>query len=73
MYGLLVGWLVVNTVALPCDPSSQQRNFKNDMNTYYKLKLTTVRSVANSAMFVRNGVVQTTLPTHAVRTCVNVF
>jgi hypothetical protein len=38
------------------------------MNTYRNLKLTTVRSVASSAIFVKNGVVQTTLPTHALRT-----
>jgi len=43
------------------------------MNTYRNLKLTTVRSVASSAIFVRNGVVQTTLPTHALRTRGNVF
>jgi hypothetical protein len=43
------------------------------MITYRNLKLITVRSVASSAIFVRNGVVQTTLPTHAVRTCGNAF
>jgi len=43
------------------------------MNTYHKLKLTIVRSVASSAVFVRNDVVQNTLPIHAVCTCGNVF
>jgi hypothetical protein len=43
------------------------------MITYRNLKLISVRSIASSAIFVRYGVVQTTLPTHAVRTRGNVF
>ena len=46
---------------------------KNVTITYRNLKLTAVRSVDSSAIFVRNGVVQTTLPTHEVRTCGNIF
>jgi len=69
----LVGCLVVNKAVFPCNISSQQSNFKNVIITYRNLKLTTVRSVASSAIFVRNGVVQTTLTTHAVRTCGNIF
>jgi hypothetical protein len=66
------GLLVINTVVFPCKVS-QQSNFKNDMITYLHLKLISVRSVAINAIFMRYGVVQTTLPTHAVRTCGNVF
>jgi hypothetical protein len=66
-------WLVVNKVVFPCNVSPQQSKFKNDMNIYLNLKLITVRSVVISVLFVINGVVQTKLPTHAVRTCGNVL
>jgi hypothetical protein len=70
----MVCWLIgCKYSSVPCNVSSQQSNFKKDMNTYHKLKLTIVRSVAISAIFVRNDVVQTMLPIHAVRTCGNVF
>lgn len=63
----------MNKVVFPCNVSSQQSNFKNILITYRNLKLNTVRSVASSAIFVRNCVVQTTLPSHAVPTCGNIF
>lgn len=66
-------WLVVNKVVFPRKVSSKQSNLKDDMITYRNLKLTTIRSVASSAIFVRYCVVQITLPTHALRTCGNVF
>lgn len=47
----LAGWLVVNKVVFPCNVSSQQSKFKNDMNTCRNLNLITVRSVPISVFF----------------------